>query len=166
MKPHVHRLLKSSLKTCVEIHLSNGAVSAGNPAFARHACFAWLIINLNDALQALSSHNLRVDFTEDVDSGQIGRAHADVTDLIANIRNLLCHPRSEKHMKEDFGTIDLIYVAGKSEGAHSINGVTFGCPYGDDTAIFFGNFRIYYSRHISRALKEAHLRLSSINICE
>jgi hypothetical protein len=68
-------------------------------------------------------------------------------------------------VRQGVGTVSLVYVEGKCEAAHIINGVSFGSSYADDVAIFFGNFKIYYIRHIIRALKEADARLPEIKVC-
>lgn len=122
--------------------------------------FLSIIIKLNDLLQKLSQLGERINFSDDIASG-------DVTDLTNKIRNAVDHPTSGEHILDKQAQIKTTFcVAVGKSNMMSINGKKIGSDYEDDIAIFFGEHRMYLKRHLIRALNEAmqkYQRLYSIS---
>lgn len=92
-----------------------------------------------------------VDFTDDVIvEGRV----KDVSSLIKFMRDALCHVESGDHMMDETNYSSFHVVSGKSKGM-KIPGYEFSCDYDDDIAFIFGRQRIYLSRHLLRASREA-----------
>jgi len=116
----------------------------------REPVFVSAILKLNDLLQKFDQLGKRINFEDDILSG-------DITDLINKIRNAICHLDSGENILDKESQIKFVFnsVRGKGTG-FSINGKSLRSDYEDDIAFFFGEHRIYLKRHIYRILKEAH----------
>ncbi|WP_343661113.1 hypothetical protein [Ralstonia sp.] len=107
-----------------------------------------LLIWLNDLLQRADDDGKRIKFTDD-----IAPAIGDVTDLISKLRNAACHIRS-KNSDVALNTVRFCVVHGKRPKSMVIRDVVLGCDYEDDSAVFFGQYRLYMRRHALRAVEE------------
>lgn len=124
-----------------------------NPRWISEAAFALLMIHLKDALQLLKLSGQRVDFTDDVTAG-------DVTDLISNMRNAICHIGSPLRRIGNQGTLSFCTAFGKGV-LLSTPTLTLENPYEDDVAFFYGEHRVFLRRHIHRSYAEARNRLKT-----
>jgi len=123
-----------------------------NPRFFAEGAFMLLMVNLNDVLRGLSAAELRVNFNDDLTKG-------DVTDLIANVRNAICHVGSpQRHVDENSNSLSFCVMVGAGVLA-KINDIEIGNPYQDDVAFFYGKYRVLLKRHIHKAFVEATKRL-------
>jgi hypothetical protein len=121
----------------------------------RQSAFIELMICLNDLLAKAKNEAQRVSFTDDVNP-EVG----DITDLVALIRNAACHIPSRTRHVDNFGNrLLLMTVYGRFPHAFVANGVDLGCDYEDDLAFFYGNEKIYFTRHIVRAFTEVRAKL-------
>jgi len=116
-----------------------------------------LLILLRDLLVALDNAGHRIAFDGECPDGE------DVTDHIRQARNAACHVRSGHHEVPGEAQVwaRLIVIAGKDPPIKT-DDFNFECDYADDTAIFFGNRRIYLGRHIVRSLNEARTELLTL----
>lgn len=121
------------------------------PSWVAEAAFALLMVSMKDALQILAKSNLRVSFTDDIPVG-------DITDLISNMRNAICHVGSPlRHMDEYNNTLSFGVAIGAA-GLISGPDYELSNPYADDVAFFYGKHRVFLKRHCHRACKEAFNR--------
>ena len=111
----------------------------------------FLLVNLNDLLQKMSHEGHRLIFSDDIHP-ECGAE--DITSLINNARNAACHINSGQHLMESTKLVFNV-VRGYVPHAFSINGVSMGSDYADDTALIFGANRVYLRRHIARAVNDA-----------
>lgn len=122
----------------------------------KQSAFTELIIRLHDLLQKCCNSKVPVRFTDDVD---IMPEVNDVTNLVAKIRSAVCHITSKTHqIFEDGGkfTFNTIYGSGVLA---EIGDVQVKNNFADDVCFFFGKYRIYPNRHITRAFTEAKANL-------
>jgi hypothetical protein len=118
-----------------------------------------VMIRLHDLLQKASRHGVRVDFKDDV---LAGAAVSDVTDLVAFVRNAVCHIPSGNHNHEEVNaTVSFCAAIGKGVLAN-LGGVKLENPYEDDTAFFFGPQRVLLRRHLVRSFEEVVPRLEPL----
>ncbi|MHC2791927.1 hypothetical protein ACVINZ_000939 [Mesorhizobium jarvisii] len=124
-----------------------------NPSWVGEAAFALLMINMKDALQFMAKIDMRIAFTDDISEG------GDVTDLISNMRNAICHVGSKlRHMDQNSNTLSF----GVAVGAGTLlQGPCYQLanPYADDVAFFYGKHRALLKRHCLRAYQEADAKL-------
>ena len=135
----------------IETLLKAGIFSAQglqSPFF--RACVTQILIELSDALQKASASGKRISFKDNVYDG--GK-NWDVTDLIANCRNAVCHISSSKHLFET-NKFTFNRAAGYSPTAFCINGTVLGCEFEDDVAVFFGSMKLLLNRNVIRAQRE------------
>ncbi|KQZ29135.1 hypothetical protein ASD50_18255 [Mesorhizobium sp. Root552] len=117
----------------------------------REAAFALLMVSMKDALQILHASSMRVSFTDDIPEG-------DVTNLITNMRNAICHVGSPlRHLDKNNNTLSLDTAIGAG-CLMEIDGVELSNPYADDVAFFYGKHRVLLKRHCHRAFSEAYQR--------
>jgi hypothetical protein len=117
------------------------------PRWVREAAFALLMIYMKDALKILAHNGMRVSFADDVPEG-------DVTDLIAKMRNAICHIDTPLRRIGTMGTLSFC----TAEGAVTLletPELTLQNPYQDDIAFFYGEHRVLLRRHVHRAYEEA-----------
>jgi len=119
------------------------------------SAFIEMMICLRDLVYKCEKYATRISFSDDINcTDQI----KDITDLIIFTRDAGCHQNIPNHY---IGSNRLSFnvVYGKTPNAFFINGVTLGCDYSDDICFLFGEQKIYLSRHILKAIKEAKDRL-------
>lgn len=139
------RVVDNSLNACERI--ATTAFQDAEPSWVAEAALALLLINLKDALLSLNRLGHRVSFTDDIDRG-------DITDLVATMRNAICHNGSPLRM---FGNGSVISFA-RMHGAGTLmqfGDLVLGSPYDDDVAFFYGTNRVFLIRHLYRAIREA-----------
>ena len=133
----------------IEKLLHTGVFSAPILSDFQEPVFLSIVIKLDDLLQKLSQLGERVDFNDDIASG-------DVTDLANKIRNAMNHPTSGEHILDKQAQVKATFCVAMGKGTMmEINGKKIGSDYDDDVAIFFGEHRMYLKRHLVRALNEA-----------
>lgn len=145
-------IINRSLDVCKRIASTN--FYGAEPSWISEAALALLLINLKDALQLLDRLGERISFDDEIEDA------GDVTDLVAKMRNAICHIGSPHRLVDSQSRISLSFgtAIGKCALA-SINGKELANPHGDDVAFFYGALRIYLKRHIHRAISEADATL-------
>jgi hypothetical protein len=122
------------------------------PAYGTH-----LFIHLHDLVQRARVIGREITFTSDVDQ-TVGVT--TVTDLISKLRNAVCHIRSPtRNVNEASFVFNRIF--GYIPNAFNMNGVTLGCEYEDDVAIYYGPYRFYLRRHGQRVIEELKIIFGS-----
>ncbi len=133
----------------VENLLSTGVFSDAILRPFQESVFVSVILKLDDLLQKLRILDERLSFTDDVASG-------DITDLVKNIRNAICHLNSPENMLDKENQIKFVFnIAMGKSNLISIGEKIIRSDYDDDMAFFYGESRIYLKRHLIRLLKEA-----------
>lgn len=133
----------------VENLLSTGIFSTTILRPFQEPVFVSIILKLDDLLQKFRILDERVNFTDDVASG-------DITDLVNNIRNAVCHLSSSENILDKENQIKFVFNIAIGKGSIiQIGEKIVGSDYDDDIAFFFGENRIYLKRHIIRLLKES-----------
>ena len=133
----------------VENLLSTGVFSDAILRPFQESVFVSVILKLDDLLQKLRILDERLSFTDDVASG-------DITDLVKNIRNAICHLNSPENMFDKENQIKFVFnIAMGKSNLISIGEKIIRSDYDDDMAFFYGESRIYLKRHLIRLLKEA-----------
>jgi hypothetical protein len=112
--------------------------------------FVSIILKLNDLLQKFDKLGNRINFNDDIDSG-------DITDLINKIRNAICHLDSPENLLDKKTEIKFVFnmVIGKVNAIVIGDKIVAKSDYDDDIAIFYGEYRIYLKRHIIRIINES-----------
>lgn len=130
------------------------AENSNNPLFP--SALTELLIRLQDLLAKSANLAKRVSFQDDVTiKGNVG----DVTNLVAFVRDALCHVDSDKHDHDEIqARISFNVIFGKAVLAQ-LGNVSVESPYKDDVAFVFGPQRLYLRRHIVRAFEEAQSNL-------
>ncbi|MBX4200995.1 hypothetical protein KW786_02595 [Candidatus Parcubacteria bacterium] len=118
--------------------------------------FISIILKLNDSLQKFKILDKRISFNDDIPSG-------DITDLINKVRNAICHLDSRENMLDQESQIKFVFniIVGKGIMMR-IGEREIGSSYEDDIAFFFGEYCIYFKRHILRLLKESKSKYKEI----
>jgi hypothetical protein len=138
----------------VENLLSTGVFSAPILRLFQEPVFVSIILKLDDLLQKLRILNERINFNNDITSG-------DITDLVNNVRNAICHLNSKENILDEKNKIKFVFnMAIGKVNVIKIGEKMIGSDYDDDIAFFFGENRIYLKRHILRILEE------SKNVCQ
>jgi hypothetical protein len=114
--------------------------------------FIELILRLDSLLQLLNREGRRINFTDDVDLPE--NESADITDLVNKVNNAIKHEDTTRLNRD---SNDNVFAFNRLIGANnsgiSVNGeVTETNPYSDDTAFYYGPYRIYLNRHIKKCL--------------
>ncbi len=122
----------------------------------REAVFTEVMIKLHDLLQKLNLLHKRVSFADDIDSG-------DITDLVSNIRNAVCHMDSGEHKLRGDQQIKFTFntAYGKTT-LLSAGGKKLTSDYQDDICFFFGDNKIYLKRHIVKCIREAEKKTQAL----
>uniref|UniRef100_UPI003F80F844 hypothetical protein n=1 Tax=Xanthomonas sp. 0924 TaxID=2835534 RepID=UPI003F80F844 len=140
----------ASAYTAIDNVLQSGVLDTPrHPLF--EAAFTSLVIHLKDLLMMANADGNRIAFTDDVDF--VFGKPCDVTTLVVDIRNAMCHVDSPKH-NLSFGRLRLMVITGLSPNAMVDDVISYGCNYQDDIAIQYGPVRVYLNRHVMRALTE------------
>lgn len=135
----------------VENLLSTGVFSAEILRSFQEPVFVSIILKLDDLLQKLRILDERISFTDDIDSG-------DITDLVNNIRNAICHLNSPENMLDKEKQIKFVFnISVGRANIMQIGKTVVKSDYDDDIAFFFGENRVYLKRHIARILKETRI---------
>lgn len=144
------RELLSETQRCAE--LFNSKIFTDHSIFTQSA-FIEILVRLNYILQELSKKNSRIIWNDDIQTSQNIK---DITDLVNNFRNAVCHSDSPRNyvsntsIKSVFNTF-----VGKCPNAVQIGeNQTLGGEYEDDIAFYYGDKRIYLIRHIKKLLEE------------
>lgn len=94
-----------------------------------------------------------IDFVDDV---KITEKVKNVTFLIKHARDAVCHIDSNNHVLSMDENIVFSYNVQYGKGVLAvINGIELSSDYEDDICIFFGEHKVYLSRHIIRAIVKA-----------
>ncbi|MCP1116994.1 hypothetical protein [Robbsia andropogonis] len=142
--------IKSCLSQCREILNLGFASGAHNPVI-EGSLRTQLLIDLSDLLQKADDEGARVAFTDHINASSNAK---DVTDLIKNARNAVCHVNSGLHLMSSNNKLRGPVVRGYSPRVIQIGDEFVGCDYADDVALIYGNQRVYVKRHIERAFNE------------
>jgi hypothetical protein len=132
------------------------------PALSSHplcqSAFTELMICLHDLLKKCKDANVPVIFTDKVD---ITPRIRNVTDLVYQVRNAVCHTTSKHHEVSHAGrTLIFTFNVSYKKGTWMNFGeIEIKSDFDDDVCFFFGTLRIYLKRHIIRALEEAKRNL-------
>ena len=129
--------------------LLNTKIIESNSPFAE-SVFIEILIRLNDLLGLLDKNGQRITFVDDVDvQGEV----KDITDLVSKLRNASCHVRSGNIQ---IGTNIFVFnrFFGYTPNGIKMGEIVLGSQYKDDTAFYYGLFRIYLNRHIKRLIEE------------
>lgn len=143
----------------IEMILNCGVFNLeSNLHIMRKSASTELMICLHDLLQKCNAENVRITFTDHMD---VTSDISDITDLVAKIRNAVCHITSELHMASDNVRFSFNVAYGQVNVAQ-IGDIKLKSDFPDDVAFFFGTLRIYLKRHIIRAFLEAKSNLSPL----
>ena|SRR3990167_1746476 len=122
----------------------------------QEAVFIEIMIKLHDLLQKLSLLHERVSFVDDIDSG-------DITGLISNIRNAVCHMDSGEHILKDSQQIKFTFnIAYGKVNVMTVGKKKLTSDYQDDICFFFGDNKIYLKRHIVRCIEESEKKIQAL----
>lgn len=123
----------------------------------QESVFTEIIIKLNDLLQKFNVLGKRIAFTDDVAEGK------DVTDLVSNIRNAVCHMESGEHKLKGEQQIKFTFnIAYGKVNLMSIGEKKLTSDYKDDICFFFGENKIYLKRHIVRCIQESEKKIKEL----
>lgn len=144
------------IKTQIESDLSRLTILVDTGVFHdevlivfQESVFTEIMIKLNDLLQKLKNLGRRLDFKEDIENA------SDITDLISNIRNAVCHMNSDEHMLDTEGKIKFSFnIAHGKVNLLSLGKRKLTANYEDDICFFFGENKVYLKRHIIRCIEE------------
>jgi hypothetical protein len=125
--------------------------NVGHPLF--RAAFVQILILLRDIMAKAETLGKRISFEDHIDQNEKVK---DVTDLIAYVRNALCHLESPNHLIDidRKNTVSFCVAVGKGN-LMQFGDILLSSEFEDDMRIFFGSQGIYMRRHIIRALNEA-----------
>lgn len=120
--------------------------------------FISIILKLNHILQKYSQTGNRINFNDDIYSG-------DITDVVKKLRDAICHLESGENMVNE--TLKFVFnrVAGKCTG-FKIGDFVAKSDYEDDIAFFYGEYRIYLIRHIERVIRESVVVARKLYPCD
>ncbi|MBO5349002.1 MAG: hypothetical protein J6A89_04195 [Clostridia bacterium] len=122
--------------------------------YIQKSLFTQLMISLRDLIRKSEIYSNKIDFDDDVIKITRPQKVSNVSDLIAFIRNALCHEDSLNHKYNENITLSYNVLKGKFPNAIVIGQASISSDYEDDICIIFGFEKIYYHRHIIRAFKE------------
>ncbi|MHB2264278.1 hypothetical protein [Aliihoeflea sp. PC F10.4] len=152
------RLIDSAIHQASEI--ASTPFQDAEPSWSSEAALALLLINLKDALITLKAMGHPITFTDDISDGK------NITDLIATMRNTICHIGSPQRLFDAARNNSLTF--GRVHGAGILlktETLEIGSPYSDDVAFFYGPHRIFLVRHIYRAIREADKAFARVADC-
>lgn len=123
------------------------------------SAFTELIICLRDLMAKTEKYGARITFTDDI---PVTSKIPDITELIAFVRNAMCHIESSYHFlvpDKIKASFNIIYGKGSDAPFKPVSDIELISEYTDDTCFFFGLHKIYLRRHILRAFEEAKKQL-------
>jgi len=131
------------------------ATEQSNNPFVKPAV-VYVLIHLSNLMRKSEEiANRRIDFTDDIDKlNRSKRKIKDVTHLIIDVRNAVCHPESHLHFLDKHIKFTFNILYGKGTLAE-IDDIVFKSDYDDDVCFFFGEIKVYLKRHIIRAFQKA-----------
>ncbi len=134
----------------VRILLSTGIFNAPVLRPFQEPVFVSIILKLDDLLQKFRILNQRINFKDDISSG-------DITDLVNKIRNAICHLNSDENLLDEKTQTKFVFntLVGKVNAVKIGENIVAKSDYDDDIAFFYGEHRIYLKRHLIRVLNEA-----------
>jgi len=145
--------IKSQIRS--NIHSIQGLLNTGvfqAPVLRsfQEPAFVSIMLKLNDLLQMYDKLGNRINFTDDISSGNI-------TDLVNSIRNAICHLGSPENLLDKESELKFVFnmVTGKGNVVAIKGKVIASSDYEDDIAFFYGEYRIYLRRHVIRVFTEA-----------
>lgn len=118
----------------------------------KHSVLTEVLINLQDLLIKSSGLYKRVDFKDDVFNDKELNIN-DVTDLISNFRNILCHKESDRTIATS-SLNNLFNFIPKKEIIFRLDDTIIENKYNDDIAYSSGKNVLYLKRHIERSFYE------------
>ncbi len=140
--------------------LASGIFEPANSGnLLQQAAFIDLMICLRDLMHKAQKYTKRIDFTDDVLTNEYVE---DVTDAITAVRDACCHIDSFKKNFDENGNRGESMVAYGKGCLIKTDGFEARGDYDDDIAVFYGRNRVYFRRHIIRALQQAHAQLSPL----
>jgi len=130
--------------------LDTGVFNASILRLFQEPTFVSIVLKLNDLLQKYNQIGKRINFTDDIPSG-------DITDLVNRIRNAICHLDSDENLLDSEAQMKFVFnmIIGKGEAINMGNKAVAKSDYEDDIAFFYGENCLYFKRHLLRVLKEA-----------
>ena len=143
----------------IEAILASGIFNPDNMGqLFQESAFIELMIRLRDLMHKAEKHARRISFTDDV---LVNEYVKDVTDAITAVRDACCHIDSFKRAFDmtSGGRGSYLVAYGKCN-LIQIDQLQLKSEYDDDTAVFYGSNRLYFRRHIVRALNEAKVLLA------
>lgn len=148
----------SSFRTAEKLINSGVFTGEGSASPFFRPAFIALLIELRALMYKAEHYSEKISFTDDVLQRHKVK---DVSDLIRFVRDALCHPDSAHHLLDNGARATFNVMFGKG-CATQIGDHRQESIYDDDVCFFFGMHGIYLKRHIIRALKEAHQKLSPL----
>lgn len=143
--------IKSQIKSNIEdvkTLLETGVFNSTVLRIFQEPVFVSIILKMDDLLQKYRIINKRIVFSDDIDTG-------DITDLVSKIRNAICHKESDENFLNSESNIKFVFNIMAGEGTFfDIAGEKIKSDYKDEIAFFYGGHRLYYRRHLVRALLE------------
>jgi len=132
--------------------LKTGVFSAGVLRPFQEPVFVSVILKLDDILQKFNILNKRINFDDDINVTKL-----DITDLVNKIRNAICHINSSENLLDKETRTKFVFgvVIGKGTAISFDGKPLVASEYEDDTAFYYGEYRIYLKRHIVRLIKES-----------
>jgi len=121
--------------------------------FLERSAFIELLIITRDLMYKTELYATRIDFTDDV--VQTDKVN-DVTDLIKFARDAVSHPESQNHfLDSDSRRRRVTNNILRGEIAIDIEGLIISSDYIDDICLQVGTQKVYFRRHLHRAVQEA-----------
>lgn len=121
-----------------------------------HSAFIELLICMRDLMAKVEKFSGRISFADDV---KVTDNIKDVTDLIKFIRDAVCHSHVYNHFAVPRKARASFMVAYGKYNILQLDDINIASDYADDVCFFFGEQKIYLSRHIIRAFTEATQKL-------
>jgi hypothetical protein len=124
------------------------------------SAFIELMICLRDVLHKLEANGSKLTFKDDIITNNYVN---NISELVKAARDSCCHSHSFKknffNSRNKSASFLVVYGVGTPL---CIDGLALKSEYEDDIAFFFGENRIYFKRHIIRAVDEANIALTSL----
>lgn len=141
--------IRSNIQT-ISTLLNTGVFSSLELRIFQEPVFVSIILKLDDLLQKFRILNQRINFKNDIYSG-------DITDLVNKIRNAICHLNSDENLLDRETQTKFVFnlLVGKVNAVKIGENIVAKSDYDDDIAFFYGEHRIYLQRHLIRVLNEA-----------
>lgn len=147
--------IESDFRRVAEL-VNTGVFSASVLRVFQEAVFTEVMIKLHDLLQKLNLLKERISFTDDIDLG-------DITDLVSNVRNAVCHMESGEHKLKGSQQIKFSFnIAYGKVNLMSVGKKKLTSDYQDDICFFFGENKIYLKRHVVRCIQESEKKIQEL----